>query len=150
MADQAAMSGNGTRTDGSTEGMVGSIAGFGNDIATLAELQARLALLDFKASAARSQVPLALIVAGSAVALASLPVALLGVADLVAEALALRTGWAMLLTAAVALVVAGAVVAGAAGRFGRGLESFRRSREELTRNLSWIRTVLLHSGRPRR
>ena len=38
---------NGDRANGSAEGVVGSIAGFGNDVATLAELQLRLAALDF-------------------------------------------------------------------------------------------------------
>jgi len=127
--------------------VVGSLAEFGNDIATLAELQAKLAVLDFKDSAARGTVPLALIVLGLAILLASLPVLLAGVALLVASALTISLGKAMLLTAIVALVVGAVVVVVAGILFTRSFASFRRTREELTRNLAWIRTILVYSGR---
>jgi len=149
MANQAAMSndGSGGQPQGQPEGVVGNIAEFGNDVAPLAELQAKLATLDFKESTARAIVPLALVVGGIALLLASLPVALLGVAWLVASALSIREGWAALLTAGVAAVVAAILAWVALTRLLASFESFRRSREELVRNISWIRTVLVHSGR---
>ena len=74
--------------------------------------------------------------------------ALLGVAWLRGlGALHRASGWAALLTAAVAAVVAAIVAAVSLKRLLGSLDSFRHSREELARNISWIRTVLVHSGR---
>jgi len=137
--------------DGSTvnqpEGVVGNLTEFGNDVMTLIELQAQLAALDFKEAMSRATIPLILIVAGAALLLASLPVALLGVAWLLATALSIKIGWAALLTAAVTAVVTAIVAVVALRRLLASLESFRHSREELARNIAWIRTVLVHSGR---
>lgn len=143
------MTGNGTRirTEPITT-MVGGLAEFGNDVSTLAELQAKLALLDMKESARRAAVPSALIVVGVALATASLPVALIGVSELVATALQLaHRGWAYLIVAGVTLLIAILIAAVAGSRLGHSFESFQRSRDELTRNIAWLRTVLLHSGR---
>jgi len=148
MVDQASMkSGTNGRSNGSGEGVVSSIAGLGNDIANLAELQAKLALLDLKESTGHAALPVTLVAGGLALLLASLPVALLGVAELVASALSIRTGWAMLLVAGIAAVLAIIVVVVAGLRLRHSFESFRRSREELSRNVAWLRTVLLYSGR---
>jgi uncharacterized membrane protein YqjE len=139
--------------NGSAEGkVVSGIAEFINDIVTLAELQAKLALLDLNESLEKARLSLALVVVGVFFILASLPVALFGVAELLAAALKISHGWALLMTGAVVLVVAGIVVAVSAYRLVPSVSSFRRSREELSRNLAWIRTVLLYSGRsfPRR
>jgi len=127
---------------------VGSVAGLGNDIATLAELQAKLVALDFKESTSKAIVPLALGMAGLVVIVSSVPVIIVGVGLLVAEAFAISNALALLLTALAAIVVSGLVVYFAVRTLRRGVEVFRRSREELNRNLSWIRTVLMHSGRP--
>jgi len=139
-------------TNGSAENMVGSIADFGNDVATLAELQLKLAALDFKETAARALIPLALVVVGLVVMLSSVPVAIGGVSLLIAQVTRLSLGWALLLTAIVTLGLATLVVVVAGRKLGASLEGFRRSKEELARNISWIRTVLVHSGRavPRR
>jgi uncharacterized membrane protein YqjE len=160
MVDQASVrnpgAGNGT-AQGQGQGqdgasVTGSLSEVANDVATLAELQAKLAAVDLKACAERALVPLAVIAAALAVALGTIPVALLGAAFLLVSALGLGWGWAMLLTAAVALVLAGLVAFVSVRQFGRSLEPLRRSREELTRNIAWVRTVLVYSGRsiPRR
>jgi hypothetical protein len=148
MADQASMSrNNGNHTRATPLGVVSNIADFGNDIATLVELQAKLAALDAKDGLSRATTSLIVLGVGSVVALASLPVILIGVADLVASNSRLSVGAARLIIGLAALILAG----GSAYLGLRGstssLESFRRSREELARNLSWIRTVLVHSGR---
>jgi len=131
---------------------VGGIADFGNDVATLAELQAKLALIDLKECLGLALIPLACVVIGLFFVLGALPVVLLGAADVLARALSLKAGEAMLLTGGSVLVLALVVIVIAAIRIGPSLASFNRSREELTRNLAWIRTVLLYSGRsvPRR
>ncbi|HMB05105.1 MAG TPA: phage holin family protein [Isosphaeraceae bacterium] len=149
MADQASMKagGDGTRTTGLPEGVVGGIAEFGNDMATLVELQAKLALIDLKESTAKASLPIALCVIGLALVLASLPVVLFGTGLLLAALLHIGEGWAILLTGAVVLVISGVVVVVAGMRVRNSFDILRRSREELARNLSWIRTVLVHSGR---
>jgi hypothetical protein len=157
MADQATVR-DGHASQGSDQNglperqVIGGIAEFGNDIANLAELQARLALIDLKECLQKVVVPVALVVAGLFGVGAALPVILLGVAALLASALKLSLAAALLLTGGVALVVAVATVVVAASRIPARFNSFRRSREELARNLAWIRTVILYSGRdvPRR
>jgi hypothetical protein len=148
MADQASVSRqNGSNNYASPLTVVGNIADFGNDIATLAELQAKLTLLDAKDAAAKASMPLISLGAGLALAFASLPVILIGLADLIATSSRLSSGASQLIVGLVALTIAG--VAGLIGWKGSAgsLTSFRRSSEELTRNLCWIRTVLVHSGR---
>lgn len=148
MADQATMSrGGGPNNVASPLTVVGNIADFGNDIASLAELQAKLTLLDAKDAVARATTPLIVLVAGGALALASLPVILMGVAGVVASASKLSNPVALLVVGLVALVIA--VVVALIGLKGSAssLTSFRRSSEELTRNISWVRTVLVYSGR---
>jgi len=137
----------GTEGNGSPEGrVVGGIADFGNDVATLAELQGKLALFDLKEFLGRALIPLALAVIGLFFVLGAVPVVLLGTAELLARALNLKAGEAMLLTGGSVLVLAGAVIVVAALRIRPSFASFNRSREELSRNLAWIRTVLLYSG----
>jgi len=143
----------GTGSNGSPEGrVVGGLADFGNDVATLAELQGKLALIDLKECLDKALIPLALMAVGLVVILGAVPVVLLGAADLVATALKIGPGQAKLLTGGGVLVLAATVAILAALRIGPSLSSFNRSREELSRNLAWIRTVVLYSGRsvPRR
>ena len=149
MATQASVrGGEGSRTNGPPEGVIGGLAEFGNDMLTLAELQARLAAIDFKESLEHAVSPLLLTLGGMMLALASLPVILIGVAQLIAWAFSIRLGWALLLVGLVTLAGASAVAGIAGLRFSRSFASFQRSREELVRNITWIRTVLVHSGRP--
>ncbi len=129
------------------QSVAGSVAEFGNNVANLVELQAKLADLDFQESVKRATVPLAVIVVGGVVVLASVPVALLGVADLLARALGIAPGWTMLLTAGVTAGVSGVILYLSVQEFARSFEPFRRSREEFVRNVAWLRTVLVHSGR---
>ena len=148
MADQASVSRiNGSSSMASPLTVVGNIADFGNDIATLAELQAKLTLLDARAAASKATTPVAMLVVGAAVALASLPVILIGVAEVIASAFKISGGVASLIVGISALALAGlAVLIGFKGTTA-SLTTFRRSSEELTRNVSWVRTVLVHSGR---
>jgi len=159
MADQASVRSGipEAASDGKSNGapekrVVSGIAEFGNDIATLVELQAKLALLDSKECLEKAMVPVVLVVIALFAILGALPVLLFGIAELVASALKIGIGWALLLTSAVTLVLAGTVAAVSALRIGPSFSSFRRSREEFARNVAWIRTVLLYSGRnvPRR
>jgi len=138
--------------NGNGVGVVGSITDFGNDVTTLIELQAKLTALDLKESKDHLIFPLSLAVVAVVVVLGAVPVALLGVADLLATALNVAPGWSRLLIAGLTLAVAGVIGFLSVKEIGRSLEPLRRSREELARNLAWLRTVLVYSGRstPRR
>ncbi len=130
------------------EGVVGNLAEFASDCTTLAELQVRLAVNDLKESVSQAARPLAGLVTGAALLLACLPVALLGLGELLASGAGLSRGAALLVVAGTAAVVAGLLFWSCASRFGASFQSFARSREELERNLAWLKTVLAHSGRP--
>ena len=155
MVDQATVKGNaaqesrdghGVKINAPAESVVGSLAEFTHDITTLVELQVKLAAMDAKESIGRAMVPAILVGVGVVLLLGSLPVALFGVAELLVAA-GMTHGSALLLTGGVGIVGAGllAVVAGLA--LSRSFTSFRRSREELARNIAWVKTVILYSGR---
>jgi hypothetical protein len=149
MVDQASVNGRGTaRAPGSHSAEFEGVAEFIDDLASLAELQAKLATLDFRDSARKSAIPVALAVVGVAVVVASLPVALLGASWLLASALKIHQGWAMLLTAGAAIAVGGLAAVLGGRRLSHSFDTFRRSHKQLILNLAWVRTVLLTSARP--
>jgi hypothetical protein len=150
MVDQAFVNGRETaRGHGSNSAEFEGVAEFIDDLASLAELQARLAAADARETARKSAVPIVLTVAGLTLVVASIPVALLGAGWMVASALTIHEGWAMLLTAGAALALGG-VVAGLGGmRLRHSFESFRRSHKQLLLNLAWVRTVLVTSASAR-
>ena len=147
MANQTSVNPNLANMEPSPGSMVGNIAEFGNDIATLVELQTKLALYDAKECVGRAVLPLILLLAGGAVALASLPILLFGAASLLTTLTALPLWASLLIIASAALVIAGLVAFLSYREAAGSITSFRRSAEEFTRNLSWVRTVLVHSGR---
>ena len=132
------------------EGLIGNLTGFGEDLFTLAELQGKLAVRDLDDYVGRATLPLVFAVLSAVVLAGAVPVALLGAADLVALNWGIGPGAAKLLVATVALAAAAVVLVVSARRMGSSFQVFRRSGEELTRNLAWARTVLVYSGRPAR
>ena len=147
MANQTSVNPDLAHMEPSPGSMVGNIAEFGNDIATLVELQAKLVMYDSKECVHRATYPLIFLVGGAAVALSCLPILLLGTADLLHE-LTKWPDWATRMLVAVGALLIAAVVAYLSLREATSsINSFRRSAEEFTRNLSWVRTVLVHSGR---
>ena len=149
MADQASVNGRATgHVPGKSSAEGDGVAEFIDDLASLAELQAELAAADFRDATRKSAVPIVLTAVGLAMMVASFPVALLGTGWLLASALKIHHGWAMLLTAGAATAFGG-VAAGLGGRrLSHSFDSFRRSRKQLMLNLSWVRTVLVSSARP--
>lgn len=132
-----------------TAGVFGNIAEFGGDIAGLAELQTKLAIVDLKTSLARATVPAILVGAGVILLLAAVPVALIGASELVADALALtHRGWAYLIVSAVAAALTVVLVLIGLPRLTKSFDNLANTKEELARNVAWIKTVLANSGRP--
>ncbi len=128
-------------------GAISELGELGNNIVVLATLQAKLAAEDARDSAGRA-IPA---IIGTAIAvplaLASVTVAVFGIAYWMAEAWSMPIARAMLIVALIGIVVSAVLAVLAAYRFRVSLLVFRRSREELERNLAWLGTVLLHSGR---
>jgi hypothetical protein len=174
MADQATMKINGPATSGSAAGrrgamppgasgrdadssdsagpgdVVTNVAEFGENLLTLAELQAKMAAIELKQNVQAVKFGGAVLVTGAVVGVAALPVALLGIAGLLATALNIPLGAAQLIVATVCFIIAG-ICAGVAIARLRGSDlGFPLSGEEFTRNINWVRTVLLHSGRSAR
>jgi hypothetical protein len=140
MAHQAKMThgGNGSPV---TEVLTG-IGDFGNDVVTLATLQSRLAVADARESLSRA-VPAA--IAGVILvplAFAAFTAGLVGLGFWLSAASGIAQGPALLIVAVIALVVAAVLGALAVSRLRGSFESFRRSREELERNIAWLGTIL--------
>jgi hypothetical protein len=121
---------------------MGQIVGLARDAAALAELQAKLVALDYHEASENAAAPAVVAVVSLAATTASLPVGLLGASWLLAPALGISLGWAMLLTSGATLFVGGLTARLAGARIRRSFASFRRSREELERNLAWFRSRL--------
>jgi putative exporter of polyketide antibiotics len=89
-----------------------------------------------------------LIGGGLVLLLAAVPVALIGASELLADALSLsHRGWAYLIVSAVVAVLTVVLALIGLPRLLRSFESLNHSKDELSRNVAWIKTVLANSGR---
>ena len=113
-----------------------------HDIVSLAELQFELFRNDCREGLKGLLIPVALLLFAGIVAAGTVPVALIFLAELLAQAAGLSRAAAFSIAA-----LGGFIVAVALGVVGwsriRGVgRVFERSREELTRNMTWIKHVL--------
>jgi hypothetical protein len=127
--------------------LVNNVAGFGENLLSLTELQARLSVMELRQNIEAAKTGGAVVLAGFILAVAGLPLALAGIAELLVSELALKRSYALLIVSAAAIVIGGLCVAIGSARLGRTRFGFPLSGEEFTRNLNWLRTVLRYSGR---
>ena len=79
-----------------------NVAGFGENLLTLTELQAKLATIELRQNISAVKNGGSLLLGGLVVAVASLPVVLVGVAELLVSELAFKRGYALLIVAGTA------------------------------------------------
>lgn len=140
-------SGEGGGNGASPGDVVTNVAEFGENLLSLAELQARLAAIELKQNLRTAKIGGSVIVAGVVLALAAVPIVLAGIAEVLVSSLGMGRGPALLAVAFATFVIAGTGIAIAAARLRGSDMGFPLSREEYTRNINWLRTVLLYSGR---
>ena len=117
-----------------------------HDIVSLAELQFELFRNDCRKGLKGLLLPVALLLLAGIVAAGTVPVALIVVAEFLAQAAGLSRAAAFSIAA-----LGGFIVAVALGVVGwshiRGVgRVFERSREELTRNMTWIKHIFEAAG----
>jgi hypothetical protein len=127
-----------------------NVAEFTENLLTLAELQAKMAAIELKQNLAAIKVGTAVLAGGAVLSMAALAIALAGIAELLVSLLGWNRGLALLTVAVATLSIAGAGIAVAIARLRGSDLGFPLSREEFARNLNWVRTVLLYSGRSAR
>ena len=147
MAHQALREGLPTPEERRNNGVIEGVSSFGTDLATLGLLQARLAACDLKDSTRASSPLIAGLVIAGTIAASSVVLGLAGLAWWLASVFQVQVGIVMMITGLVALIIASVAAALLFRRLGRCFSYFRRSQEELERNLAWIKTTLVHSGR---
>jgi hypothetical protein len=141
MVHQAEVNPNGQAKPAET-GVAASFSGLAHDAIELAELQAQLLKLDVQLAARNGGMSMALAVVGACLLLGCVPVALAALA----EVFVAQWGWtragALAAAAAVGLALSAGAGAAAWYRVRSALASLQRSRDELNRNIAWIKSNL--------
>ena len=117
-----------------------------HDIVSLAELQFELFRNDCRKGLRGLLIPVALLLLAGIVAAGSVPVALIFIGEILAQTAGLSRAAAFSIAALGGFIAAAALgVAGWSHIRGIG-RVFERSREELTRNMTWIKQVVKRPG----
>jgi hypothetical protein len=135
------MSTNG-RSQNNEPGVATSFSGLTHDVVELAELQAQLFALDVKQTSEKTKTSLLLAVVGVCALLGSIPVALYALAELLREQLEWSAAASFGVATLVGILVSASILAAAWVQFKTGLVTMRRSREELSRNIAWVKSSL--------
>jgi hypothetical protein len=140
-----------TATDSpASAGQVASnVAGFGENLLNMAELQARMSAIELRQNIEAIRIVAAVGLTGAILAVAALPIVLAGLAELLVTELGFRRGPAFLTVGFATLGIGSLCIITAGAWIGRKQLGFPLSAEEFTRNLNWVRTVLRLSGRQR-
>jgi hypothetical protein len=130
-----------------SNGLMDNVSSFGSDVASLAALQSKLAAADMRESLHKAAPAIGGLAVLALLLVAGMTVLVAGLALWLAEAQQLRPAVALVGVGLGSLVVAALGAWLCARRLGSSFTSFRRSSEELERNLAWIKTTLTQSGR---
>ena len=145
MDGETKMNGNG-RYCTKPPNVAASVSELTNDVIELTELQAQLFVLDLRKSAHKARTCLILSVVGICLLLGSIPVALMALAYLLVEQFAWSRAAGFGVATLVGLLLSAMVVGVAWGYIKDGLVSLDRSREELNRNIAWLKSTLRKRG----
>jgi hypothetical protein len=119
-----------------------SFAELAHDVIELAELQAKLLALDIQCTGRKTRTSLLLSLLAVCVLLGSIPVALFAIARVFVEQLGWSEAGGFAVAALIGLVLSAILLGVAWQRFRTGLNAMQRSREELSRNIAWIKLSL--------
>lgn len=119
-----------------------------HDVIELAELQTQLFALDIKSTTQKTRTSLMLAVLGICLLLGSIPVALYALAELLVEQAAWSHAAGFGLATLIGLGLSGGILAAGYIRLTKGLGALQRSREELSRNIAWIKSTLRSQRQP--
>jgi hypothetical protein len=127
--------------------LIGGVSAFGGNLAMLASLQGQLFGADAKEAGSQAAPGIGAVALAYFLVSGAITVALAGAGLWVAEAYEWPMGLGLLASSGVAVLVA--ILLGFFGlrRVRKSGAAFRRSKEELDRNIAWIQTVLSYSGR---
>lgn len=130
-----------------SNGLMDNVSSFGNDVATLASLQSKLAAADARETLSRSTPALYGLALALLLAIAGTVAIVVGLALWIAEHFAMQASVALMMTGLGSLAVVAILGVVSVRLIGSSVTTFRRSAEELERNVAWIKTTLTHSGR---
>ncbi len=119
-----------------------SFSGLAHDVIELGELQAQLFALDVKRTSLNARGAFVLTVAGASFLLSAISVGLFALAELLVEELEWDKSTADLVTAVVGVALGGGILAAAWRQWQSGISALDRSREELSRNIAWLKSSL--------
>jgi uncharacterized membrane protein YqjE len=141
MDGETKMNGNG-RLRTKMPDVAGSFSELTHDVIELTELQGKLFMLDLKKSSQRTRTVLILAIVGVCFLLGTIPVALMALAHLLMEQLGWTQAAALGVATLVGVGLAAIVLVAAWAIVKSGLISLHRSREELSRNIEWLKSTL--------
>ena len=119
-----------------------SFSGLAHDVVELSELQARLLLMDLRASSARLRTTAVIAVVGTTVLLGCVPVALLALAEVLVEQATWSRSLALGVSTLIGLAISGILFAVVWMKIRNGLSTFDRSRHEFAQNVGWMKSAL--------
>lgn len=139
------MSTNGRARTGEPD-VAASFSELTHDVIELAELQAKLFALDVSNTSQRTRTSLIWAVVGVCMLLGTIPVALFTLAELFVEQLGWSNAAGFGMATIIGALASASILVAAWLRFRTGLGTLQRSRDELSRNIAWIKSSLRSRG----
>jgi hypothetical protein len=130
-----------------TPNVAASVSELTSNIIELTELQSQLVMLDVKKSVEKAKLCVILGIVAACLLLASIPVALIALGYLLYEQLEWSMAASMGVAALVGLLLTGIVGGVAYALVQNGVMTMERSRDELSRNIAWLKSTLRTQGK---
>lgn len=126
-----------------------SFSGLAHDVIELGELQAQLFVHDVNSTVQKTRTSLLLGVVGVCILLGSVPVLLFAIAEFFVEQFDWPRSAGFTVAAIIGIGASVGLLAAAWNRLSVGLHSLQRSRDELSRNIAWIKSSLRTQSSPK-
>jgi uncharacterized membrane protein YqjE len=135
---------------GAEPNVAASFSELTHDVIELAELQGKLFALDIKNTSQKARTGLVLGLVGVSLLLGSIPVALFALAELMIRQFDWTRDAGYGLATLIGVLLSGGILAAAWASFRTGISTLERSRDELKRNITWIKSSLRTRTQPHR